>query len=531
MGSVVLPAAGAVTSTAEDPYAKRYWIAAAVTLAAVLELVDTSIVNVAVPHMMGNLGATLDEIAWVSTGYIIANVIVIPMSSWLSNWFGRRRYLTGSILLFVAASFFCGAATGLWSLVFWRVVQGLGGGALLSVAQATLFEAFPPDEVGKGQAIFGMGVMVGPTLGPTLGGYIVDNLDWPWIFYINVPLGLVAAAMVWAFVRNSKTGVRATKIDGLGIVLLAVSVGSLQFMLERGERNDWFESGFVTSLAVVSAVTFVAFIWRELTFEQPIVNLRVLKSRQLAAGVTFAAALGLAMYGSIFVLPVFLQQLHGFTAWQTGKVIFPGAIASAVTMAVIGRNANRIDARYTIVLGVAMFGLCMYWLSGLSLDGGADDVFWPLILRGVGMGLIFVPLTNASMVDLSPADVPQGTALFNLTRQLGGSLGIAIMATLLQRFTSSARSNLVTHVSAGDPEVTSRMALLTRAFMSRGSDATTAAAQAYSVIERQVLAQASVISFSKIYLICGVVMALGLPLLLFWKTGRNRTSLAAADLH
>ena len=531
MGSVVSPAAGAVTSAAEDPYAKRYWIAAAVTLAAVLELVDTSIVNVAVPHMMGNLGATLDEIAWVSTGYIIANVIVIPMSSWLSNWFGRRRYLTGSILLFVAASFFCGAATGLWSLVFWRVVQGLGGGALLSVAQATLFEAFPPDEVGKGQAIFGMGVMVGPTLGPTLGGYIVDNLDWPWIFYINVPLGLVAAAMVWAFVRNSKTGVRATKIDVLGIVLLAVSVGSLQFMLERGERNDWFESGFVTSLAAVSALTFVAFIWRELTFEQPIVNLRVLKSRQLAAGVTFAAALGLAMYGSIFVLPVFLQQLHGFTAWQTGKVIFPGAIASALTMAVIGRNANRIDARYTIVLGVAMFGLCMYWLSGLSLDGGADDVFWPLILRGVGMGLIFVPLTNASMVDLSPADVPQGTALFNLTRQLGGSLGIAIMATLLQRFTSSARSNLVTHVSAGDPEVTSRMALLTRAFMSRGSDATTAAAQAYSVIERQVLAQASVISFSKIYLICGVVMALGLPLLLFWKTGRNRTSLAAADLH
>ena len=531
MGSVVLPAVGAVTSTAENPYANRYWIAAAVTLAAVLELVDTSIVNVAVPHMMGNLGATLDEIAWVSTGYIIANVIVIPMSSWLSNWFGRRRYLTGSILLFVAASFFCGAATGLWSLVFWRVVQGLGGGALLSVAQATLFEAFPPDEVGKGQAIFGMGVMVGPTLGPTLGGYIVDNLDWPWIFYINVPLGLVAAAMVWAFVRNSKTGVRATKIDGLGIVLLAVSVGSLQFMLERGERNDWFESGFVTSLAVVSVVTFVAFIWRELTFEQPIVNLRVLKSRQLAAGVTFAAALGLAMYGSIFVLPVFLQQLHGFTAWQTGKVIFPGAIASAVTMAVIGRNANRIDARYTIVLGVAMFGLCMYWLSGLSLDGGADDVFWPLILRGVGMGLIFVPLTNASMVDLSPADVPQGTALFNLTRQLGGSLGIAIMATLLQRFTSSARSNLVTHVSAGDPEVTSRMALLTRAFMSRGSDATTAAAQAYSVIERQVLAQASVISFSKIYLISGVIMALGLPLLLFWKTGRNRASLAAADLH
>ncbi|MES3034283.1 MAG: DHA2 family efflux MFS transporter permease subunit [Gemmatimonadota bacterium] len=529
MATAVLP--GSAAAAVEDPYANRYWIAAAVTLAAVLELVDTSIVNVAVPHMMGNLGATLDEIAWVSTGYIIANVIVIPMSSWLSNWFGRRRYLTGSILLFVAASFFCGAATGLWSLVFWRVVQGLGGGALLSTAQATLFEAFPPKDVGKGQAIFGMGVMVGPTLGPTLGGYIVDNYDWPWIFYINVPLGLMAAAMVWAYVRNSTSGTRATKIDVAGIVLLAVSVGSLQFMLERGERNDWFESGLVTSLALLSGVSFVLFIIRELTFEQPIVNLRVLKSRQLAAGVTFASVLGLAMYGSIFVLPVFLQQLHGFTAWQTGQVIFPGAIASAVTMAVIGRNANRIDARYTIVLGVAMFGLCMYWLSGISLDGGADDVFWPLILRGVGMGLIFVPLTNASMAELSPEDVPQGTALFNLTRQLGGSLGIAIMATLLSRFTSGARSNLATHLSTGDPDVLQRLGVLTQGFVARGSDATTATAQAYRVLERQLLAQASVISFSKIYLISAVVMFLGLPLLFFWKTGRNRSALSAADMH
>jgi MFS transporter, DHA2 family, multidrug resistance protein len=532
MATTAIERTRAVGTTADDAYANRYWIAAAVTLAAVLELVDTSIVNVAVPHMMGNLGATLDEIAWVSTSYIIANVIVIPMSSWLANWFGRRRYLTGSILLFVAASFFCGAASGLWSLVFWRVVQGLGGGALLSTAQATLFEAFPPKDVGKGQAIFGMGVMVGPTLGPTLGGYIVDNYDWPWIFYINVPLGLIAAAMVWSYVRNSKTGTRATKIDVIGIVLLALSVGTLQFMLERGERNDWFESGLVTSLAVISATSFVLFIWRELTFEQPIVNLRVLKSRQLAAGVAFAAMLGLAMYGSIFILPVFLQQLHGFTAWQTGRVIFPGAIASAVTMAIIGRNANRIDARYTIIIGVAMFGTCMYWLSGISLDGGASDVFWPLILRGVGMGLIFVPLTNASMADLAAKDVPQGTALFNLTRQLGGSMGIAIMATLLSRFTSGARSSLITHMDAGDPDVIARVTMLSRAFIARGSDASTATAQAYRVLERQVLAQASVISFSKIYLLSAGLMVLGLPLLLFWKSGRNRAGRAAAgDLH
>src|SRR5919205_389992 len=248
-----------------DKYAHKSLIAIAVTLAATLELIDTSIVNVAIPHMMGNLGATLDEIAWVSTGYIIANVIVIPMSGWLSAYFGRRRYLTGSILLFVAASFFCGAAHSLGGLVFWRVVQGIGGGALLSTAQTTLFESFPPQEVGIGQAMFGVGVMVGPTVGPTLGGWIVDNWNWPWIFYINVPLGIIAMLMTVAYVRDAAHQERADTIDYLGIALLAVSVGSLQWMLERGERYDWFDSRLVTTLAVTSAVSFLLLLWRELT--------------------------------------------------------------------------------------------------------------------------------------------------------------------------------------------------------------------------------------------------------------------------
>src|SRR6266550_1680709 len=258
----------ASASPVEDRYRYKYLIAIAVTLAAVLELIDTSIVNVAIPHMMGNLGATLDEISWVSTGYIIANVIVIPLSSWLSGQFGRKRYLTGSILLFVAASFFCGAATSLGGLIFWRVVQGLGGGALLSTAQATLFEAFPPKEVGVGQAMFGVGVMVGPTIGPTLGGYIVDNLNWPWIFYINIPLGLFAAFMVYTYVHDSVHQEKSSTIDGSGILLLAICVGSLQWMLERGERFDWFDSRFVTLLGITSLTSFVLLIWRELTIDE-----------------------------------------------------------------------------------------------------------------------------------------------------------------------------------------------------------------------------------------------------------------------
>src|ERR1700730_5022919 len=251
-------------AAADDKYKYKYLIAIAVTLAAVLELVDTSIVNVAIPHMMGNLGATLDEISWVSTGYIIANVIVIPLSSWRSGYFGRKPYLTGSLLIFVGASFFCCAAHSLGGLIFWRVIQGLGGGALLSTAQSTLFEAFPPKEVGLGQAMFGVGVMVGPTIGPTLGGYIVDNLNWPWIFYINVPLGIFAAFMVWTYVHDSSHQERADTIDGTGILLLALCVGSLQWMLERGERYDWFDSRFVTILAVTSITSFVLLIWREL---------------------------------------------------------------------------------------------------------------------------------------------------------------------------------------------------------------------------------------------------------------------------
>ncbi len=524
------PVRGAQEAAADDPYKNRYLIAIAVTLAAVLELVDTSIVNVAIPHMMGTLGATLDEIAWVSTSYIIANVIVIPMSSWLSAYFGRRRYLFGSIVLFVVASFFCGAASSLLGLVVWRVIQGLGGGALLSTAQTTIFESFPPEERGIGQSIFGMGVMVGPTLGPTLGGYIVDAYAWPWIFYINVPLGIAAAWMVWTYVRNAAHQVRATSIDVMGIVLLALAVGSLQWMLERGERFDWFESRFVLALAATSLSATVLLVWHELRTPEPIIDFRILKSRQLAPGVLFASFLGLALYGSVFVLPVFLQQLHGYTAWQTGKVILPGALASAFTMAAMGRLASRLDARPLVVAGSVLFLLSMWSLSRITLDVGQDELFWPLILRGVGLGLIFVPLTNATVADLPVRSLGQGTGMFNLMRQLGGSLGIAIMATLLSRLSTVEKAVLTEHVGAYDPLTTERLAALTRGMMARGSDAAMAAQQALLTLDRQISAQASVLAFSRLYLISGILLVAALPLLLIWRTGRS-SGRAPVDVH
>lgn len=506
---------------AVDPYANRYLIAIAVTLAAVLELVDTSIVNVAIPHMMGTLGATLDEIAWVSTSYIIANVIVIPMSGWLSSFFGRKRYLTGSIALFVLASFFCGAATSLWGLVFWRMLQGLGGGALLSTAQTTLFEAFPPHERGIGQSIFGVGVMVGPTIGPTIGGYIVDGYSWPWIFYINVPLGILAGWMVWTYVRDAAHQVKAKRIDFLGILLLTLAVGSLQWMLERGERSEWFESRFVLALAITSVVSAILLVWRELSIDEPIINFRILKSRQLAPGVAFASFLGLALYGSVFVLPVFLQQLHGFTAWQTGKVILPGALASAFTMAIVGKNAPKLDARPLIVTGALLFLWSMYKMSVLTLDTGTEELFWPLILRGVGMGLIFVPLTSATVSGLPMKDIAQGTGMFNLMRQLGGSLGIAVIATLLSRYSREQKAVLTEHVGTYDPATLERLGAMTRGLIARGFDAVTAKQQALLMLDHQITAQASVLAFSKLYLVSGLLLVCALPLLLLWRTGRS----------
>jgi DHA2 family multidrug resistance protein len=517
----------AAADPAADKYRYKYLIGIAVTMAAMLELIDTSIVNVAIPHMMGNLGATLDEISWVSTGYIIANVIVIPMSGWLSAYFGRRRYLTGSIALFVLASFFCGASRSLGALVLWRVVQGLGGGALLSTAQATLWESFPPKEVAVGQAMFGVGIMVGPTLGPTLGGFIVDNWEWPWIFYINLPLGLIAGMMVWSYVRDAEHQERAETVDWLGIGLLTTGVGSLQWMLERGERYDWFESRFVTALAVISATSFLGLVWRELTAKEPVIDFRVLKSRQLATGVAMAMMLGFALFGSVFVLPVFLQGLHGFTANQTGLVILPGAIASAVTMAVLGRFASKIDARPLITAGVLGFLWCMWSLSRLTMDAGAGDLFWPLVVRGISLGIIFIPLTSASMAELTPREIPQGTGMFNLTRQLGGSLGIAIVATMLSRFTFQAKSELTQHVVTIGTDAQARLEFITRGMVARGVNPAVAHQQALMVMDRMVTAQASVLAFSRIYLISGIALCFSVPLMLFWHHGKGRAAVQA----
>ena len=382
MATAVAAIPGGLSAYEARRFRFRYLIAVTVSMATVLELLDTSIVNVAIPHMMGNLGATLDEIAWVSTGYIVANVIVLPITGWLSAYFGRRRYFAGSIAIFTIASFLCGNSGSLTALIFWRIVQGLGGGALLSTSQAILYEEFPKSEYGTAMAIFGIGVMVGPALGPTLGGYIVDAYGWPWIFYINIPIGLLAFFMTLSLIRDSEHAVKVTKIDYWGLILLALGIGTLQTMLEKGERQDWFQSRTIISLAVISAVSLVAFVWHELTTEDPVVDLRIAKSKQLAAGVLFGMGLGICLYATVFVIPVYMQNLLGMTAEETGWVLLPSAIASGVTMGIFGRS--KLNPRLSIILGTSLFGWVMWKHAHFTIRAARRTSSGPLFSAGWG---------------------------------------------------------------------------------------------------------------------------------------------------
>jgi DHA2 family multidrug resistance protein len=499
----------------------KYLIAFAVVLAALMQVIDSSIVNVALPDMMGNLGASLDEIAWVSTGYILASVIIIPLTGWLGEFFGRKRYFVGSIIIFTVASFLCGASHSLAALVFWRIIQGLGGGALMTVSQAVLFESFPRKEAGTAMALFGLGVMVGPTIGPTLGGWLTDNYGWPWIFYINIPLGMLAAAMIIGYVHDPEHQRRPPSVDYVGIALLAMSVGSLQYLLEYGQRDDWFDSRLMIALAVTAVVAGAVLLWRELTIDHPVIDFRVLRHRQMWVGTLLGVVMGVGLFASVFTLPVFLQGNLRMTAQQTGIVLLPGALATAVSMAVVGRLTNRFDPRILITIGALLFAGAMLKLSQITGESGSTDFFWALIMRGVGLGMMFVPLTTITLAELSVRELPQGTGLYNFFRQLGGSLGIAAIATLLSHYTAQFRAILAEHISVGDSETITRVGMLTRALVAKGADPWTARERALEILDRQLMAQASVIAYSRIYVLSAVLILALIPLLVLVRHKRG----------
>lgn len=506
----------------------KWAIALTAALGAILEVIDTSIVNVALTDIQATLGATITEIGWVVTGYAIANVVLIPLSAWLGDVFGKKTYFVFSMVGFTLASVLCGLSVNLPMLVFARILQGLCGGGLLAKAQAILFETFPPAEQGMAQSIFGVGVIAGPAIGPTLGGYLTDTLGWRWIFFINLPLGIAAVVMAILFLRpdSQKSNRSEQQVDWWGIGLLIVAVGSLQTFLEEGEQNDWFDSGFITGLAIAAVVGLVLFIWRELNIANPAVDLRVLRHRSLLAGSLYSGILGMGLYGALFAVPLFAQGVLGFTATQTGLLLAPGALASAIVMVILGKLSGKVDARILIGLGAVGTTLVMFDLAKITPQTGTDDLFYPLLWRGAATVLMFLPLSLATLGSLPKADISSGSGFYNLTRQLGGSIGIAILTTLLSQREAFHRAILVEKLSPYDLQTSGQIDAITGAFQSSGADAATAHQQAIASLSQIVNLQAAVLSYADIFRVVGIAFLCSLPLLLFLGKGGGKAPTA-----
>jgi DHA2 family multidrug resistance protein len=431
-------------------------------LASLLEIVDTSIVNVAIPTMMGNLGATLEDISWVVTGYIIANAVVLPLSGWLGVRIGRRKYYVSCILIFTIASVCCGLAPNLLVLTIFRIIQGLAGGALLPTSQTLIQEQFPRERAGMGSAIYGMSIMIGPTLGPTLGGFLTDNYGWRSIFNINLPLGLLAIFLALMYVEEpphvqdfnekNKHNLPAKKpMDALGLGLLATGIGCLQYVLERGQADDWFDSVAIRICSVLAGLAIPTFIWWELKIENPIVNLRLFKDAVVRNGTLLMMALGVMLFGLVFILPIFVNRTLHYDATQTGMLFIPGALVTAFCMPFVGAMLRKVDPRYLILVGVFIVESCLLLMTQFSSLSGEREIFWALLVRGLGMAFLFVPINTAVLGQFRGESLGQVAGLLNLFRQLGGSIGIALIGTLLDQRNRQNYIDVVSHVSRLNP--------------------------------------------------------------------------------
>src|ERR1700761_574562 len=495
---------------------RKWIITITVVTASLLELIDTTIVNVSIPQIQGNLGSTITDTAWIVTGYSVANVIILPMSGWLSSFFGRKNYFMTSIIVFTIASFLCGNSHSLTELVCFRILQGLAGGGLLSTAQAILLESWPPNQAGTATAIFGFGAVFGPTIGPTIGGYITDHASWQWIFYVNIPVGAIAAFFTITFVRETPRDAKGKPIDWWGILLLAIAVGSLQVILEKGEDEDWFSKPYILVLTISAILGVFLFIWRELSIEHPIVNFSIMRHRSFAVGMFTSFVLGFGLYGSVFVFPVFCQNLLGFTAQQTGELLFPGGLCTIAMMPFIGKMLNRgIPAQFMATAGMFLFFVFTSMLSHSTLATGQQDVLIPLLIRGVGMALLFVPLPTLAMADLKGPEIGQGTGLNNMMRQLGGSFGIAIMTTIIHIKTGLNRNILLENYNQYNPAFNDRLNSATQGFVAQGFSLSQAQQMANGAMEGIVSKQTMLVTYNGMYLLIGFFTLICIPLIFF----------------
>ena len=494
---------------------RRVIITITAIFCALLEIVDTTIVNVALNDMRGTLGATLSEAGWVITAYAIGNVIIVPMTSWLAQQFGRRNYFAASIMIFTVFSFLCGNATSIWELVAFRFLQGIGGGALLVTSQTIITESYPVEKRGMAQAIYGLGVIIGPTLGPPLGGYIIDNASWPYIFYINIPIGIIAALLTLQFVRSPKyaENSKGMDIDWLGIGLLALAIGSLQYVLEKGQDDDWFNDNTILILSVVAVLGLYFFVWRELTFRKPIVELRVLKNGNLRVGTILSFILGFGLYGSTFIIPLYVQSILGWTALQAGMLMIPSALTTAVMMPVIGTLLQKgVPQQYIAATGMLLFAIFCFWgFKILTPNTGEADFFWMLIVRGFAMGMLFIPITTLALSTLKGQEIGQGAAFTGMMRQLGGSFGIAIITTFLSRQHMVHRSDLVSKLQVSDPAVQQRLHGIQQALMSKGMAADAAVKASYAGLDGIITKQVAVLSYMDVFMYLSIMFLLCVP--------------------
>jgi DHA2 family multidrug resistance protein len=503
-------------------------IATSVMFATFMEVLDTTVVNVSLPHIAGSLSASIDEATWALTSYLVANAIILPMTGWLASTFGRKRLLMLSVVGFTASSFLCGLAPTLGTLILFRILQGATGGALQPLSQAVLLEAFTPKDRGKAMGFWALGIVVAPILGPVLGGWLTDSYSWRWVFYINIPVGIASIVMTKLYIFDPPyLRIESRRVDYWGMGMLAVGIGALQIVLDKGQQEDWFSSSFITILTIVSAVTLIALVVHELTTDDPIVDLRVFKARSYAVGVFLMTIVGFVLYGSMVLLPIMLQTLLGYPPLQAGIAMAPRGIGSFFMMPITGLMTGRFDPRKLLSAGLLVGGMTLLWLSQLNLQAGYWDIFWPQLIQGVGMSLLFVPLTTVSMDPIPRERMGNATSLFNLMRNIGGSIGIATTGTMLARNNQSTTSLLGANVTPYDPASQAMLAQMKGAFMAAGNDAVTATNRAYAAVFGLVQRQATMMSFVGIFQLLGILFLALIPLVLLMKRPKGGGHVAA----
>lgn len=498
----------------ESPEVNRWVVAGSVMLSTFMVFLDSSVVNVSLPYIAGNLSSTVDETTWALTSYLAANAVVLPLSGWLANYFGRKRLIMSSVATFTTASLLCGLAPTLPILVIFRVIQGLTGGVMMPLSQAVMLESFPPRERGRAMGFWSVGIVLAPITGPVLGGYLTLEYSWRWVFYINVPVGILSVVLVQLFLFDPPyIRRRSQRIDYLGIALLMVGIGAFQLMLDKGQEEDWFSSPLIRGCLVLAVLGTVAFVTRELRTEHPVVDLSVFSSTTFAVGAIFSSLLGFLLFGSLIVLPILLQTLMGYPPLDAGLAMAPRGLGSMLAMPLVGIATDRMDSRKLLLGGLALGTGTMYWLSRITLEAGYWDIFWPQFIQGWALGLLFIPLTTVTMAPIAREEMGNASSVFNMVRNLGSSIGIAAVSTYLTRSAIRHRQLLSNHFDPYDRTSRSLLERLTEAWREQGADPVEAVLRAHGSIAGLIGEQARFLAFLDAFRLMAVIFLAMVPLI------------------